>query len=128
MASGIEMSVSQQTLAVVVRRLRTRWRLKLALNGVAIVLGAAAMGIVIGPWLMARFHFHPVAVVTVRVLFFAGLAGLAARYLVRPLRRRVSDGQVALYLEEREPSLGEVLVSAVDATKTELPAFARSPH
>ena len=34
---------------------------------------------------------------------------------MRPLARRVTDQQVALYLEEHEPSLQELLVSAVDA-------------
>src|SRR5690349_7418363 len=100
MASAIEMSISQHALSAMVQRLRNRWRLKLALNGLAIVIGAAAVGIVVGPWLMARFHFNPAAVVAVRVLFFAALVWLTARYLVLPMRRRVSDNQVALYLEE----------------------------
>src|SRR5260221_8524617 len=128
MASTIELSVSQHALSALVRRLRSRWRLKLVLHGLAVVLGAAAIGVVVGPWLMARFHFNPVAVVAVRVLFFAVVVGLAFRYLILPLRRRVSDNQVALYFEEHEPTLQEVLVSAVEATATEAPAFARSPH
>ena len=48
-------------------------------------------------------------------------AGAAARRspgsLVRPLRRRVTDEQVALYLEEHEPSLQATLLSAVEATR-----------
>ena len=35
--------------------------------------------------------------------------------LDHPLRRQVSDAQVALYLEERETSLGGLLASAIDA-------------
>ena len=38
-------------------------------------------------------------------------------FLVRPLRRRVTDEQVALYLEEHEPSLQATLVSAVEASR-----------
>ena len=37
-----------------------------------------------------------------------------ALWLVRPLRRRVSDMQVALYVEEHEPSLQAAILSAVD--------------
>ena len=39
-------------------------------------------------------------------------------FIVRPLRRRVTDDQVALYLEEHEPSLEATLVSAVEASRT----------
>ena len=39
-------------------------------------------------------------------------------FIVRPLRRRVTDDQVALYLEEHEPSLQATLVSAVEASRT----------
>src|SRR5262249_17800864 len=46
------------------------------------------------------------------LLVFAALVGYG---LVLPLRRRVSDSQVALYLEERDPSLEAAIMSAVDA-------------
>ena len=38
-------------------------------------------------------------------------------FLVRPLRRQVTDEQVALYLEEHEPSLQATLLSAVEASR-----------
>jgi hypothetical protein len=37
-----------------------------------------------------------------------------ALWFIRPLRKRVSDEQVALYVEEHEPSLQAALLSAVD--------------
>ena len=50
-----------------------------------------------------------------RVATYVVLVALGWFFFVRPLGRRVSDQQVALYLEEHEPSLQEMLLSAVDA-------------
>ena len=36
-------------------------------------------------------------------------------FFVRPLMRQASDEQVALYLEEHEPSLQAAIISAVEA-------------
>ncbi len=47
----------------------------------------------------------------------SALFAAAAWFLVRPLRRKVSDEQVALYLEEHEPSLQATLLSAVEASQ-----------
>ena len=38
-------------------------------------------------------------------------------FLFKPLRHRVTDEQVALYLEEHEPSLQAMLISAVEASR-----------
>jgi hypothetical protein len=46
-------------------------------------------------------------------LFAGALVALVYFFLVKPLRRRVTDEQVALYLEEKEPTLQTMLVSAV---------------
>src|ERR687892_513301 len=72
----------------IIRQVRRRWRMKLALRGVL------AVAVLLG-W-----------------------------FVVRPMLRRVSDGQVALYLEECEPSLQEAIISAVEAAR----ANASSPH
>ena len=44
-----------------------------------------------------------------------GFAGLVFLGFVRPLRRRVTDGQVALYLEEKDPSLQAAILSAIES-------------
>jgi hypothetical protein len=52
--------------------------------------------------------------------------GLATWALVLPLRRRVTDEQVALYLEEHEPTLQNTLISALEAdSPAASPALAR---
>src|SRR6185503_16963916 len=50
-----------------------------------------------------------------RVAMLVVLAASAYWFLWVPLRHRVTDEQVALYLEENEPSLEATLLSAVEA-------------
>src|SRR5438046_1571252 len=102
-------------LLPVIRRVRNRWRLKVALQGTAIVLAGALLLLLLFGWGMDYFRFTATAVTIFRVLTYVAILGLAWRFLVRPLARPVSDETVALYLEEHEPSLDGVLVGAVDA-------------
>ncbi|MGH7464228.1 MAG: hypothetical protein ACREK1_03570, partial [Longimicrobiales bacterium] len=60
-------------------------------------------------------NFAPGAVVTFRILAAAALLLLVTGFVILPLRRRVTSEQVALYLEEHEPSLQNTLISALDA-------------
>lgn len=128
MASSLDMSVSRSSLSATIRRVRNRWRLKLVLYGLTIVMGAALLALLVGPWLMERFRFDPPVVTGVRVATYVVLALLTLRYLVLPLTRRVGDDRVALYLEEHEPSLDAVVLSAVESTAREAPASVRSPR
>src|SRR5690348_2758875 len=128
MASALEMSMSRSILAATIRRIRNRWRLKLFLSGLTVVLGAALLALLVGPWVMQRFRFDPAAVTGVRIATYVVLAALAVRYIVLPLARRVSESQVALYLEEHDPSLEAMVLSAVESTVRAAPESARSPH
>ncbi|HEY9449164.1 MAG TPA: DUF4175 family protein, partial [Gemmatimonadaceae bacterium] len=128
MASTLDMSVSRNALLATIRRVRGRWRLKLVLHGLTIVMGAALLALFVAPWLMEHFRFAPRVVTAVRVATYTLLALLTARYLLLPLARRVSDDRVALYIEEHEPSLEATLLSAVESTTREAPAAVRSPR
>jgi hypothetical protein len=55
---------------------------------------------------------------------YAVVLGLVGWFLARPLLRRVTDQQVALYIEEHEPELQAAIVSAIDADSPE----ARAAH
>ena len=127
MASTVEMSASWGVLSDMMDRIRHRWRLRLALHGVMIVLGAALFALLAGSWSMWLFHFDDRAIAVVRIVTYVALAVLVVRYVVLPLRRSASDTQVALYLEEHEPSLDAVVISAVEAGTSDAPAFMRSP-
>ena len=126
MASTIEITSAHETLLGVIRRVRARWRLKLALRGAAIVLGALVVALLVGAYVMQTARFAPGAITGVRIAAYIILAGLIVQYLVRPLLRRVSDEHVALYLEEHEPSLQAAIISAVDAAREPGPPPAAS--
>ncbi|MBI4499916.1 MAG: DUF4175 family protein [Gemmatimonadetes bacterium] len=104
-----------EALLAVIRAARNRWRLKVALQGTAVFLGGTIVLFLLSGWGMDYFRFGPAAVIGFRVFSYATIVALAWRFLIHPLRRRVSDETVALYLEEHEPSLEGALVGAVDA-------------
>ncbi|MFV2006610.1 MAG: DUF4175 family protein [Longimicrobiales bacterium] len=101
----------------VVRRVRARWRLRILLHGLAIVLGAGLLAFLFSAFGLEYFRFSPKAVLVFRWVFWLTGAGLLARHLIWPLSRRVTDEQAALYLEEHEPSLEAAVLSAMEAGK-----------
>ena len=115
-------------LVEIVGRVRRRWRLRLVLRGAAVMLGAALVVFLVSAFTLDRLAFSPVAVITARVLLAVAVIGLLIGFVLLPLRRRVSDEQVALYLEEHEPTLRSALIGALaaDAPASNLsPALAR---
>jgi hypothetical protein len=102
-------------LIAVIHQVRRRWRLKLALRGVVFVVALAVLALIVAAFGLESSRFSPASIVTFRVLLAAGFAAIVGVFFVRPLLRRVSDQQVALYLEEHEPSLHAELISAVEA-------------
>ncbi len=106
-------------LLKVIRSVRRRWRLRVALRGIAIVLGAGTLVFVISAYGLDRLRFDPGAVIAFRVFAYLALGILVLRFLVLPLWRSVPDERVALYLEEHEPSLEARLLSAVEFSSEE---------
>ena len=101
----------------VIRHVRNRWRLRVGLRSIA-VLAAAYLGtLVASSWGLEVYRFTPAAIVTFRILTGLVLIAFGWWLFVRPVSRRVSDEQVARYLEEHEPSLQATLLSAVEETK-----------
>ena len=111
-----EDSFTYEELLHVIHKVRNRWRLRLALRGAAIVLALGFIVFAISAYGMDYFRYSEWAVVAFRLFAYLALAALTVRFLILlPLFRRVSDEQVALYIEEHEPSLQQALVSAVEA-------------
>jgi Domain of unknown function (DUF4175) len=104
-----------QDVLRVVRQVRGRWRARIAVRGLAIVLGATLIVFGLSVFGLEKLRFTPQAVVTFRVTLWLLLLVLTGRYVVGPLARRVSTEQAALYLEEHEPSLEASIVSALEA-------------
>ena len=101
----------------VIRHVRNRWRLRVGLRSIAVLTAAALGTLVASAWGLEFYRFTPAAIVTFRILTYLVLIVLGWWLFVRPVSRRVSDQQVALYLEEHEPSLQATLLSAVEETK-----------
>ena len=98
-----------------IRHVRTRWRMRIALRGLAALLGIGLVAFLVSSWGMEGTRFSPAVVNGFRTFTWLTLLAVGIRFLVRPLWRRPSDAQVALYLEEHEPSLKAAVLSAVDA-------------
>ncbi len=114
---GRDDSPSDSDLIGTIRQIRRRWKMKLALRG-AVLVAALAVVVFMGAALgLESSRFAPGAILTFRILLPIVILVLIGLFFVRPLLRRVSDEQVALYLEEHEPSLQAEIISAVEASR-----------
>src|SRR5918999_6221929 len=110
------------------RNVRNRWRFAVALRGLVVVIGASLLVFVAVALVMDALRYAPSAIVAARVLVWTAVAVLAARFLALPLTRRIPDERVALYLEEREPSLDAAVVTAVQFGQAEATEAAAAPR
>jgi hypothetical protein len=105
---------SRQELVEVIRQVRRRWRVRILLQGGIIILMGALVAIAVASMGLQTYKFSPQSVTGFRIGVFLAFAALLLVWLVRPMRRRVSDLQVALYVEEHEPKLQAAILAAVD--------------
>ena len=103
---------ARSALMDVIRQVRKRWRMKLALRGVARFVGCMALVLIGSAYALESLRFSPNAILAFRVAVGLAVVASAAWFIVRPLMRRVSDEQVALYLEEHEPTLEATIITA----------------
>src|SRR6266545_2240738 len=119
-------------LVAVIHRVRNRWRLKLALRGAVIVVTGTLLALFLSASSLEALRFSPAAIITFRIVALLIFAALVAVGFVRPLRRRVTDTQVALYLEEKDPTLEAAILSAIESSslssQTIDPNHLPSPH
>src|SRR6266496_5735879 len=101
-------------LRQVIGAVRRRWRVKVALRGLALVAAASLATFAIAAYAMDHFRYESWAVTSFRLFAYVALVALAARFLVIPLWGRVTEERVALYVEEHEPSLQTAVLSAVE--------------
>ncbi|RPJ60295.1 MAG: DUF4175 family protein, partial [Acidobacteria bacterium] len=112
----------RERLLEIIRSVRGRWRRKIVLRSLTVLAGAAILTLIAASYGLEQFRFSAGAIVAFRVITYLALVALGWFAFVRPVARRVTDLQVALYLEENEPSLQETLLSAVDAGDSTRPA------
>src|SRR3954471_14277776 len=123
---------NRSELTSIIHQIRKRWRMKLALRGAAFVVAGGVLALLVSAYGLERLKFSPGSIIAFRVgmIMIAGV--LAGYFFVLPQWRRVSDEQVALYLEECEPSLETAILSAIEAERqshvansSQSPALAR---
>jgi hypothetical protein len=98
----------------VVRYVRSRWRLRNVLKGVAFLILFSLVAFAISAYGMEHFRYTTWSVRLFRVFTYLALLGLFLRFIYRPLSKRVTDEQVARYIEEHDPSLKEAISTAVE--------------
>jgi hypothetical protein len=101
----------------IIRYVRARWRARLAIKGAVRVFVVSVVVFFALAWWMQWTRFTPGSILASRILLAAALVSAAYYFLITPLRRRVTDDQVALYLEEKNPSLQTMLISAVESSR-----------
>ena len=104
-------------LTGIIRDIRKRWRLKLAVRGAAFVVAGFLLTLLLSAYALETLKFSPGSIIAFRVAMVMILLALAGYFFVLPQWRRVSDEQVALYLEEWDPSLETAILSALEAEK-----------
>ena len=107
-----------EELLEVIREVRARWRTRLLLRGGLVIVGGALLALLLASLGLQTLKFSPGAIIGFRVGLLLVFAGLVALWFVRPMRRRVTDMQVALFVEEHEPSLQAAILSAVEVGAT----------
>jgi len=111
-------SAQPTELLAIIAEVRRRWRFKLALRGTVRVVIVAMLLVLAATYGIEWARSSGLSILLSRVGFGLVLAASVLWFVVRPLRRRVTDDQVALYLEEHEPSLEATLLSAVEASRS----------
>ena len=111
--------MANQDLLKTIQHVSGRWKLALVLRGTAICVIAGLLLLALSALGFAQFGFNAQTIVTLRwTVGLAALAVFVAAVLI-PALRMVSDERVALYIEEREPALQSLLISAIETPAAE---------
>src|SRR4051794_32117136 len=108
---------NRSELTGIIHEIRKRWRMKLAMRGAAFVVAGGQLALRMSAYRLERLKFSPGSIVAFRVAMIMIAGVLCGYFFVLPQWRKVTDEQVALYLEECEPSLETAILSAIEAER-----------
>lgn len=115
-------------LRQVLDHVRRRWRMKHALRGGVIVVGTAITAFLVTALIVQQAGFAAGPVLGARAFSYVLILVLLLWFVARPLVRNANDERVAMYLEEHEPSLREIVISALEVEKNPAEAGALGRH
>src|SRR5213594_762860 len=105
---------------------RGKWKAFLWLRGLAWILGVTVASLLIGLLLANSTSISGWALTGLRLVLVAAFVFTVFKALILPLLRTPTDTQLARFVEEKNPGLEDLLLSAVEAihkSKTEQIAF-----
>lgn len=105
---------SYDDLLRVIRRVRNRWRTRRLILGFTMVGVAAVLVVGASSAAMDALRYAPWVVRGLQAAAWLTFGAVVWRFVVRPLRSRVTDEQVARYVEEHDPTLREAVSSGVE--------------
>ncbi|MBL8191710.1 MAG: hypothetical protein JNK38_27070, partial [Acidobacteria bacterium] len=108
------MAYQSDQLFGIINAVRKRRTLLLTLRGAAITLAVAAVLLLALGYAAYRYRYSGGALISLRVAAVIGLIATLFFFLIRPLRRKISDSQIARLIEEKQPGVEERFVSAVE--------------
>lgn len=97
-----------------VRVVRRRWRAQMLLKGISLFLACSIALLASGVWGADLLGFKPAAVWLIRLAAGGAVVFVALHFLYLPLRRRITDVQIAQFVEEHFPQLQDRLITAVE--------------
>jgi hypothetical protein len=127
MRSMVERANPSASLAASLGQARRRWRLRHLAAGAVIVVAALGVTVWGAAVVMERLRFSAESVVLGRIILGLVTAVVGVRWILYPLLRRITDDRLALYLEEKVPSLDGAVLSAVEVQRMPVQSESRSP-
>jgi hypothetical protein len=97
-----------------VSQVRRRWRAQMLVKGISLFLACSIALLALGVWGADLFGFRLAAVWCARLIAGGAIVFVALHFLYLPLRRRVTDVQIAQFVEEQFPQLQDRLITAVE--------------
>lgn len=105
----------KRPLFKLIAAVRRRRHSLLVLRGASLLLASGAAGLLLLGWVAERNRFRPSALSSLRVTAIVALLAGLYFLLIRPLMRKISDRQLARFIEERQPALAnDRLVTAIE--------------
>lgn len=103
-------AASLQQLLDALRRQRRR---RLLLEAAAILVVAVVAAVLVGLVVTSTIGRTGSGVLAARLIGYALVVAAVVKWLVLPLKRRASDAELAMYVEQHAPALKQSLISAV---------------